>query len=141
MQRKFYSKRDAQGRAKAVHMCVACMHKQEKTWENNPCPACGESGTRQYFMSKIEQNRGAELILMQKQGIISHLRFQPRYKLEVNGHKIGAYVADSEYRRDGKTVVEDVKPFKFMDDVARIKIALFNAIYGPLGLSVHIDMR
>ncbi len=70
------------------------------------------------FDSKKEFDRWNELLLMQKSGRISNL--QRQYKLiiqektEINDKNIKeiAYVADFVYNsKDGKTVVEDVKPF------------------------------
>lgn len=96
---------------------------------------------RQYFMSKVELNRGAELIRLQVAGEISRLRFQPSYNLIVEGTKVGQYRADFEYFEDGKTVVEDTKPLKYMDNEAKLKIALFNALYKKHGLEVLISRR
>jgi hypothetical protein len=91
--------------------------------------------------SKSELARGAELIIMQRAGQISGLRFQPRYDLIVNGEKVCAYVGDFEYRQGGSVVVEDVKPKQFIDGEAEIKIALFNALHRPLGMTVTLHKR
>lgn len=117
------------------------MHKQPETWGKDPCPSCGGIGSRVYMKSAVELNRGAELILMLKAGHISRLRFQPRYDLTVNGIKICTYVSDFEYYQDGKLVVEDVKPLRFMDGEAKLKIALFNALNSPHGLTVTIHKK
>jgi hypothetical protein len=64
---------------------------------------------RKSFHSKREAMRAQELSLMEARGVISGLRFQPRYKIEVNGIKICTYIADFEYVDGGQTIVEDVK--------------------------------
>lgn len=89
-------------------------------------------------MSEAEHKRGMLLLTMQRAGSIDRLRFQPRYDLVVNGRKIGVYTADVEYYQDGQLVVEDTKPEKYMDDLALMKIKLFEAIFG---LTVKIPQR
>ena len=88
--------------------------------------------------SRIERERAATLLLLQDRGKIDRLRFHPRYDLKIDGIKVTTYVADAEYfdteRR--KTVVEDTKPEKYMDDLAKLKIGLFNALNAKHGLSV-----
>mgnify|MGYP005816052747 CR=1 FL=1 len=49
------------------------------------------------FDSKAEASRYVELKLLVKAGEISGLQLQVRVPLEVNGHKIGVYVADFVY--------------------------------------------
>lgn len=62
------------------------------------------------FASKAEARRYQELLVLQRAGEIRELELQPRYRLHVNGWKLGEYRADFRYRtRDGETVVEDVK--------------------------------
>jgi hypothetical protein len=129
------SKADGFTRAKKFHVCLDCRHNQNETFKE--CPACG-SKNRQYFMSRAELKRGMLLLTLQAAGTISRLRFQPRYDLIVNGQKIGVYTADAEYYQDGIFVVEDTKPANFMDETAKIKIKLFEAIYG---LTVKIPQR
>lgn len=138
---KFQSKQDGYRAAKRAHLCTACLYQQPEIWRG-PCPKCGAAqAMRQYFMSKVELNRGAELIRLQVAGEISRLRFQPSYNLIVEGTKVGQYRADFEYFEDGKTVVEDTKPLKYMDNEAKLKIALFNALYKKHGLEVLISRR
>lgn len=96
---------------------------------------------RQYFMSNVELNRGAELIRLQVAGKIQRLKFQPAYDLIIEGTKVGQYRADFEYFEDGRTIVEDTKPLKYMDDVAKLKISMFNALYKKHGLEVLISRR
>lgn len=89
-------------------------------------------------MSEAEHKRGMLLLTMQRAGTIDRLRFQPRYELKVNGQKIGVYTADVEYYQDGVLVTEDTKPEKYMDELAKMKIRLFQAIYG---VTVKIPQR
>lgn len=89
-------------------------------------------------MSEAEHKRGMVLMTLQRSGTIERLRFQPRYELKVNGQKVCNYTADAEYYEDGELVVEDTKPRNFMDDLAVMKIKLFEAIYG---ITVRIPQR
>ena len=82
------------------------------------------------FPSRIELVRAAELMLLQRAGHITHLRFHPNYAHKVNGVKIWTYRADSEYRRDGVVVVEDVKPRGApIDRLSRAKMKLHMALF------------
>jgi hypothetical protein len=119
-------------------MCLSCLHYQTLTFK--VCPQCGVEGMREYFPSMTELSRASTLIHKQLRGEISNLRFHPKYDLVVEGVKICRYEGDSEYRQDGKTVVEDVKASgtDFMEDVARLKIDLFNALHAKHGIKVKI---
>jgi len=66
------------------------------------------------FASKAEARRYSELKLLERAGQIFGLQLQPPFRLEVGRECIGIYKADFSYRdkRDGRTVVEDVKGFK-----------------------------
>ncbi len=69
------------------------------------------------FDSKKEYNRWEELKLLQRAGKISNLQRQVKWiiteKTEYQGETIReiSYKADFQYQKDGKTIVEDVKPF------------------------------
>ena len=80
------------------------------------------------FASKREAARYQELLLMQKGGLIEGLECQPRYPIEVNGHKICTYVADFTYLERRKRILEDVKGVK--TPVYRLKYKLMQACYG-----------
>lgn len=138
---RFTSKKDGMDRAVRLHFCTACMYSQAETWKS--CPSCGApEGNRQYMASKAELKRASELILAQRAGQISGLQLQPRFDLVVEGVKITTYVADFQYIENGKTVVEDTKPGgDFMDGVAKLKIALFDALHAKHGISVRISRR
>ena len=83
------------------------------------------------YDSKKEAKRAAELKLLEKAGVISHLQEQVVYELIpsqyriVNGKKkcierAIKYIADFQYvDKDGNTVVEDAKGFR--TEVYRIK--------------------
>ena len=137
-QGKFKSKRDAMNRAIRGHMCSACLHYQEKTFK--VCPECEVDGMRVYFPSRAEHLRAVQLIMMQKAGKISQIKFHPRYDLIVDGSKICAYEADVSYVENGKQIIEDTKPSgtDFIDKVAELKISLFNALNKKHGLKVKI---
>lgn len=81
------------------------------------------------FDSKKEAARYGQLKLMERAGAISGLVLQPSMLLEVNGKKIGKYIADfSYYDEQDKTVVEDCKGVK--TPVYRLKKKLVKALYG-----------
>jgi hypothetical protein len=82
------------------------------------------------YDSKREAKRAAELKLLEKAGVISHLQEQVVYELIpsqyriVNGKKkcverAMKYIADFQYVENGNTVVEDTKGFR--TEVYRIK--------------------
>lgn len=83
------------------------------------------------YDSRKEWQRGQQLKLMQKQGLISDLEEQVTYRLEVNGILICKYRCDYQYKEIGVLVVEDVKSdFTAKLPVFRIKAKLMKAIYG-----------
>lgn len=135
------SKLDGIRSAKAAHFCTSCMYQQPVNWNNDPCPECRTVGSRVYMKSAAELSRAAELIIAQSAGQISNLRFQPRYDLIINTEKICTYVGDFEYRIDGKVIVEDVKPLKFMDGEAKLKIKMFDALHRAHGMTVTLHKR
>lgn len=136
----FKSKKEAMERAIRTHLCTACTNQTRETWKT--CPKCGApEANRQYMASKVETNRACELILQQRLGQISDLQLQPRFALIVEGVKIATYIADFTYTLDGKKVVEDTKPLKFIDKYAKLKIDLFNSLYAKDGLKVLISKR
>ncbi len=142
MQRKpWQTKLDGIQSAHRAHFCTSCMYQQPQTWAKSPCPRCQSVGSRVYMKSAAELKRGAELIIMLRAKQISNLRFQPPYDLIVNSEKICRYVGDFEYRIDGKVIVEDVKPKRFMDGEAELKIALFNALHRARGMTVTLHKK
>lgn len=61
------------------------------------------------FDSRLEAHRWAMLSIMQQMGEISDLRRQVRFPLMVGPIRLGDYVADFVYSRDGSQVIEDAK--------------------------------
>lgn len=88
------------------------------------------------FDSKFESERYASLKLLEKAGAIHDLKLQPRYLLQegftYNGHKERKieYVADFEYFRDGRRIVEDCKSKATKTPIYRLKRKLFLFKYG-----------
>lgn len=73
------------------------------------------------FDSATEARRYQELKDLEKYGEIFELERQPRFPIEVNGHKITRYTADFRYRdKDGVVHVEDVKSPRTAQDRAYI---------------------
>ena len=138
---RFKTKQDGFRIAIKAHVCTACLHNQAKPFDK--CPNCEAVGMREFFPSKDEHHRAAELIMMQKNGLISQLKFHPRYDLKIEGTKVCAYEPDSQYVKDGKQIIEDVKPqgSDFIDPISALKIKMFNASYKKLNLRVSIYRR
>ena len=88
------------------------------------------------FDSKFEAEHYASLKLMERAGVISDLKLQPRFLLQegfvYQGHKERKieYVADFQYTRNGETVVEDTKSIATRTQVYKIKRKLFLYKYG-----------
>lgn len=80
------------------------------------------------FDSKREATRYSVLKIMQAAGIISDLRLQVPYVINVNGLKICKYVADFVYIDKGREVVEDVKGMK--TPTYNLKKKLMKAVHG-----------
>lgn len=81
------------------------------------------------FDSKKEATRALELAAMEQAGAITSLEFQPVFRIDVNGVHVCKYIADFMYvKRDGSTVVEDVKGMK--TDVYKLKAKLMFAVRG-----------
>jgi len=80
------------------------------------------------FASKKEAGRYQDLKLLLKAGEITDLVLQPKFPLVVNGHKIGSYIADFQYKANGETVVEDVKSEATKTPVYRLKKRLMKAL-------------
>jgi hypothetical protein len=83
------------------------------------------------FDSIREAKRYAELVLLERTGVIQNLRRQVRYPLSVNGQLICTYIADFCYVENGHEVTEDVKSsYTRKLPVFRIKAKLMRAIHG-----------
>lgn len=125
--------------AKKCHLCTACLHNQVTTWKD-ACPKCGApQGNREYMPSSAELRRASQLILLLRAGKISQLKFHPRFDLKVEGILVCKYEADAQYVENGKQIIEDTKAEgDFIEPVAKLKIALFNALHHKLGLTVKL---
>ena len=81
------------------------------------------------FDSKKEGKRYQELKMLEKAGKIKDLKLQPKFLLQESFKYKGKtqraifYIADFEYIKDGKRIVEDVKGVK--TDVYKLKKKLF----------------
>lgn len=86
------------------------------------------------FDSKFESQHYAELKLLERGGVIHDLKLQPRFLLQdsfmYHGHKLRKieYVADFQYKQDGKIIVEDTKGYR--TEEYKIKRKLFLYKYG-----------
>ena len=85
------------------------------------------------FDSQKEAERYLELKRMEEDGVISDLKLQPEYNLlpkqvDENGRCLErslSYRADFSYIKDGQTVVEDVKGFRFPEYIIKRKLMLY----------------
>ena len=83
------------------------------------------------FDSAKEARRYAELVLLERTGVIQNLRRQVRFPLSVNGQLICTYVADATYTENGHEICEDTKsPVTRKLPVYRLKAKLMRAIHG-----------
>ena len=142
--RKFKHRDDGLRAAKNVWTCRGCDAVRSGNTKPAPrerCARCVELHGFFRHASEHEMIRWQQLRLMQRGGEIEQLAHQPRFDLTVNGAHVTTYVADAAFidRRSRKYIVEDVKPAgDFMTETAKLKIALFNAIYRPNGVSVTL---
>ena len=92
------------------------------------------------FDSMAEGRRYKELKLMQRAGIIKELELQPKFLLQESFKKNGKtyrkveYIADFQYKENGKVVIEDVKGKK--TDIFKLKHKLFEYKYRDLELKL-----
>ena len=87
--------------------------------------------------STLEARRAAELVLMERAGVISELRMQHPFLLMAAQYgpagelweRSATYIADYVYVRDGRTIVEDCKGCKdgtaYQNFVLKRKMLLF----------------
>jgi hypothetical protein len=80
------------------------------------------------FASKAEANRFILLRQLERQGDITDLETQPKFKVAVAGHHICNYLADFRYKQDGAEVIEDVKGVR--TPVYKLKKKLVEALHG-----------
>ena len=89
------------------------------------------------FDSKKEADRYIQLKLLVQSGYISQLRLQPDFPLMVNGKKIGKYVADFSYIKNGVKIIEDVKSKATMTPVYRMKKKILATYDPPIEITEH----
>jgi hypothetical protein len=82
------------------------------------------------FASKAEARRYCELVTLQRAGLISDLKLQPKFPLMVNGQCLGHYIADFSYVQKCTPIIEDVKSPATSTAVYRLKRKLVKAIHG-----------
>jgi hypothetical protein len=70
------------------------------------------------FASKKEMARYADLKMLEKGKVISNLKLQPAFDVEINGAHFCTYTADFEYEEDGKIVIEELKSSGTVKDPA-----------------------
>ena len=88
------------------------------------------------FDSKAEGRRYAELKILADAGEITQLECQvpylliPTFKHNGQTHRCTKYIADFQYRQNGKVIVEDVKSdFTRKDPIYRLKKKLLLHLY------------
>ena len=82
------------------------------------------------FDSLDEAARYGELKIEERAGLITNLQVHKPFRLVVNGVHVCDYESDFTYRRDGMSVVEDVKSPGTITYAYRIKKKLMLAIHG-----------
>ena len=70
------------------------------------------------FDSKREAIRYGELKLLERAGVISKLKVQPSWNVEIGGKHFCRYTADFEYMHHAERVVEDCKSTGTAKDTA-----------------------
>ena len=116
-------------------LCPECFergctkHPKKPKYRNSKSTAM-IAGRPVQFDSGREEKRFADACLLQRQGFISLLSRQPRFRLVVNGKLICTYVADWQYYDPvaGKMIVVDAKGVRTR--AYRIKAKLFAALTG-----------
>lgn len=108
-----------------LYECCGC-HTQYKGDKPAQCMACGRMDFRK-IDSQTEANRLGELRLLLAANHISDLEIQVRFPLMAHradgrGVKVGTYIADFVYQRDGAQVVEDTKSHGIIDPLAAWKL-------------------
>lgn len=74
------------------------------------------------FHSRKEAARYIELKLLQRAKKIKDLKLQPSFNLHVNDVLICRYIADFQYRENGKDVIEDVKGVRTSSYIIKRKL-------------------
>lgn len=94
------------------------------------------------FASRAEGRRYTELKLLERAGVITGLKLQPRFQL-LDAYRNGAgkrirgitYTADFEYIEDGKRIIEDVKSRATKTQAYGLRKKLFEKRHHPLTIT------
>lgn len=108
-----------------VFECCGC----HRTYRGDKPAQCGDCGRMDFrkIDSMAEAQRLGELRLLLHQKLITDLEVQVRFPLMAHradgrGQKVGTYIADFVYHRDGAQVIEDVKSHGIIDPLAAWKL-------------------
>ena len=118
--------------------CVCRDAKCEAKARNTPPKQCRcGSITFTSFPSDTEAKAWLGLRFLEKNNLISNLRTQVWFDLLAYGPdgqavKVGNYVADFVYTKNGKEIVADAKPRAGTDDLADLKIRIMGAMGKPV---------
>lgn len=74
------------------------------------------------FDSNREFDRWAQLRILERAGLISALKRQVPYPIEINGVKVCTYVADFVYIELGQKIVEDAKGMRTSTYILKRKL-------------------
>jgi hypothetical protein len=109
----------------AYRALVASTAPKRSKYGNTPTVVNGRR-----FASKKEAGRYCTLTLMEQAGEIRDVQCQVSFRLEVNGERVGLYIADFVYvdGTTGERVVEDAKGYR--TPVYRLKAKLMLACHG-----------
>jgi len=122
-------------------MCNGCGCQYRPGEKPEVCLSCGGLAFTT-FDSAGEAGRWATLCLLEGQGKITDLKRQVSFNLmaarRIDGHlveaKVGRYIADFQYVRDGETVIEDYKGAA-IDPLAAWKLRHMEAMGLPVKLT------
>lgn len=141
---RFRTKLEGQQMAKRTQVCLGC----RSNWPTQKPPVkvcvCG-SKKLIVFGSKREFHRAMTLFLLQDHGKIEGLTFHNRHVMTVhetrvvqyagreitlNETKKVTYIDDAAYIEENTPITEDTKDTYFIDDVAKYKMQLYEAVTG-----------
>ena len=93
------------------------------------------------FDSKWESQRYLYLKSLERAGRVRNLELQPRFPIQVNGHKICTYVADFRYEKENKDgeweyIIEDAKGVETPE--FKLKKKLMKAC---LGIEIYLSKK
>lgn len=125
-----------------VKECDQCGCQYKPAEKPRQCYECGSLSFITHD-SRGEAERWAVLRMLEKRGKISNLRRQVRWPLMaarvVDGRtmavKVGEYIPDFVYDRDGVEVIEDFKSSGVMTDVASLKLRWMEKMGFPVKLT------